>query len=264
MSDDAPIATSLEPVGEALESPSLQATTACPYLVAASGEWQSSSANREHRCAAVAPPAPLALDKQRRLCLVSAHTGCATYLAALAARRERGVPSDGGAPLRWGVVRTTPVVDVGVGVGATIAGLAADRRAWQVIPAFVLVVAIAALGLSGLGRDQPSAGATATSTPTPSLASTPSSGPTRTPTATIEPSPSGSPVPTPTPATPTLAPTPTLAITPAPTARTSYTVKNGDTLYDIARAFDTTVTAIKQLNGLTSNTLHVGQVLLIP
>lgn len=263
MSDVAPIDTALEPAADAPEPPSLEGIAACPYLVAAGGEWRSTSPTREHRCAAVAPPAPLALDKQRRLCLVAAHTGCATYEAALAARRERGTPSDGALPLRWGVARTTPVVDVGVGVGATIAGLAADRRAWQAIPAIVLVVAIAALGLSGLGRDQPSTGAIATATPASTPSVTPSPRSTLTATATIEPAPSETPAPTLTP-TPAPTPTPTPAVTPAPSARTSYTVKSGDTLYDIARAFDTTVAAIKQLNNLSSNTLHVGQVLLIP
>jgi membrane-bound lytic murein transglycosylase D len=42
-------------------------------------------------------------------------------------------------------------------------------------------------------------------------------------------------------------------------------VKSGDTLYDIAIAFNTTVKAIQELNGLGSNTtLHVGQKLKIP
>lgn len=43
-----------------------------------------------------------------------------------------------------------------------------------------------------------------------------------------------------------------------------YTVIPGDTLFNIAGKFDTTVDAIKALNGLTSNTIHVGQVLKIP
>jgi LysM repeat protein len=41
-------------------------------------------------------------------------------------------------------------------------------------------------------------------------------------------------------------------------------VKSGDSLYSIAGRFGTTVNAIKALNGLTSNTLRVGQKLLIP
>lgn len=42
-----------------------------------------------------------------------------------------------------------------------------------------------------------------------------------------------------------------------------YIVKSGDTLYSIARQFDTTVNNIKSLNNLSSNTLNIGQVLKI-
>ena len=42
-----------------------------------------------------------------------------------------------------------------------------------------------------------------------------------------------------------------------------YTVVSGDTLYSIARKFNTTVDEIKRLNNLTSNSLTVGQRLLI-
>ncbi len=44
----------------------------------------------------------------------------------------------------------------------------------------------------------------------------------------------------------------------------TYTVKSGDTLYAIARQYNTTVDAIKELNNLTSNTLSIGQILNIP
>ena len=44
----------------------------------------------------------------------------------------------------------------------------------------------------------------------------------------------------------------------------TYTVESGDTLYAIARKYDTTVDAIKKLNNLTSNTLNIGQTLKIP
>ena len=46
--------------------------------------------------------------------------------------------------------------------------------------------------------------------------------------------------------------------------RTSYTIKTNDTLYSIARANNTTVTEIVNLNNLASNVLSIGQKLLIP
>ena len=45
---------------------------------------------------------------------------------------------------------------------------------------------------------------------------------------------------------------------------TEYVVRSGDSLWLIARRFNTTVDAIKRLNGLTSDNLSIGQVLQIP
>jgi LysM repeat protein len=41
-----------------------------------------------------------------------------------------------------------------------------------------------------------------------------------------------------------------------------YQVKKGDTLYSIARKFETTIAILKELNGLKSNIISVGQHLL--
>ncbi len=52
-----------------------------------------------------------------------------------------------------------------------------------------------------------------------------------------------------------------------PTQQTNnitYTVQKGDSLYSIARDYNTTVDAIKNLNNLTSNLLSIGQILQIP
>ena len=44
----------------------------------------------------------------------------------------------------------------------------------------------------------------------------------------------------------------------------NYTILRGDTLYSIARRFNTTVDAILSLNNLDSNNLQVGQTIRIP
>lgn len=44
----------------------------------------------------------------------------------------------------------------------------------------------------------------------------------------------------------------------------TYKVQSGDSLYSIARRFNTTVDTLKSLNNLTSNNLSIGQVLKIP
>lgn len=43
-----------------------------------------------------------------------------------------------------------------------------------------------------------------------------------------------------------------------------HKVEAGQTLYDIAKAYNTTVTAIKKANNLSGDTIRVGQVLFIP
>lgn len=55
---------------------------------------------------------------------------------------------------------------------------------------------------------------------------------------------------------------PSAGATPAPYFE--YTVRPGDTLWQLAQRFGTTVDAIKGLSGLTSNMLNIGQVLRIP
>ncbi len=53
-------------------------------------------------------------------------------------------------------------------------------------------------------------------------------------------------------------------ISPPGSGSFAYTVKSGDTLWLLARRFNTTVDAIMRLNGLTSDLLNIGQVLQIP
>ena len=49
-----------------------------------------------------------------------------------------------------------------------------------------------------------------------------------------------------------------------PVTDNTYTVKKGDTLYQLAQKYNTTVSELKALNNLTSNSLSIGQNLKIP
>jgi len=56
----------------------------------------------------------------------------------------------------------------------------------------------------------------------------------------------------------------TFLSTSSTTATATYTVQKSDTLYSLAKRFVTTVTELKTLNGLKSDTIYVGQGLKIP
>ena len=239
----------------------------CPFLVAETGGWRLDMPSRDHRCGAFSPPAPLSPDKQSRLCLTPAHPTCATYLASVAARTERL----GAAPVRrttrWGLARTTSVIEDPGGLRARFLAVVLDRRRWPAIPAVILITTLFVLALSGLRAGVP-ASQVATASPTPAsstAASTPRAtpGPVATP-SPLEPTPPASaPVETAPPTTtkPTSAP----ATATAAASYRTYRVKSGDTLSAIAGRFGTTVSAIVSLNDLSDpGALRVGQVLLIP
>ena len=229
-----------------------------PFLLAESGGWRLDLPSRDHRCAAFVPPAPLSPEKQTRLCLTAEHTACPTYLASLAARTARLGSTPGDRATRWGLARTTTVIEDPGGVRAWLIGAALDRRRWPAIPAVLLVGTLFTLAVSGFGADLPSS---PVSTASPAAPTTPP------PTRAAATAPPATVLPTIAPPSPTVAPTTAPTATAAaaePTFRT-YTVESGDTLSAIAARFETTVAAIVNLNELNNaNTLRVGQELLIP
>ncbi len=246
----------------------------CPYLVVDGESWRSASPSRDHRCGAVAPPALLAVDKQRRLCLSDRHGGCATFLAASSrflgpglsesaetlAARLAGVRSSakpgGETVTRWSLARTAPVVLDHGRIPALLGALTGRSRASQFLLGVLLLAAFGAIGLARLGGG---AGPLTAIGPSPSVAASRTGGGL----ASAAPAgPSGGVEA----ATATPAPSaPTASASPAAVANGTYRVKRGDTLYVIARQLGTTVRILQQLNGLgTSTTIHVGDMLKVP
>lgn len=240
------------------EVPALAPAGVCPFLIAADGAYRMSVPDREHRCAAFVPATSLALAKQARLCLTANHPGCATYIASISARQARvgsGERRDWAG--RWGIARTMPVIEEVGGLRATLGALIADRRTWPAIPAVLLATLLLALGLSGSWAQAP---ITAVSSPTPTPRLTPRPTPSAVPSAVGSVAPASE---SPAAASPVATATPTPTATSA-VAYTTYRVKANDTLSGIAATYRTTVSAIMELNGLTSTGLHIGQVLKIP
>jgi LysM domain-containing protein len=224
--------------------------TTCPYLSSVGGSWRAAVPNRDHRCAAMSPPAALPTDKQRRHCLSSDHVDCPTYRAARTARAASLAFGADPALIeiadrrRRPVARTAPVVLEPAGLVDQAMRLQFDRAPGQVALVGLMIVAFAIVAIARFSAGGPAA------SPLPSVIAGASATPSRSITPTVSPSP---------------IPSPSAAVgSPVPSFRTTYTVKKDDTLTGIAQKFGTTAAKIKTANGLTSNTLKVGQVLKIP
>jgi LysM repeat protein len=241
--------------------------TVCPYLMAESGGWRSASPNREHRCGAVDPPAPLSADKQRRLCLTLAHQTCPTYGAARGARAAAIAPGVDPAVLaaveaaRRPVARSATVILEAPRLTSPRVAWPLDRAVSQaalvglMLVAFALVaIARLSAGNAGPATSPSPAASVAIGAPSPSSSTEP----------IVTPSPSSSEVAPSDSVAPSLSVGPSVTPPTTPTYRTTYAVRSGDTLAGIAAKYKTTATAIKKLNGLTNNTIHIGQKLKIP
>jgi LysM repeat protein len=222
-----------------------------------------------------------ALSKQRDLCLVPAHGSCATYRAArvleLASPGALGPGAQGGF---WPETRSTVLaLEPARGRITAIPGTP-GRAGGQALLVGLMVLAFIVLVIArttppSSGGATPSVAGGLVGSPSPAAASTglgasSSAGPSAsvdvggspsTEPATSSPVASGSAVPSPSGrATPSPKPT----STPVPANATRYKIKSGDTLSSIAARYNTTVKKLKAANGLTTNIIHVGQVLVIP
>jgi len=243
----------------------------CPYLLSADGRWRASTPAREHRCTVVTPPAILAADKQRRLCLSPGHVGCSTYLAALAATDEtfdadpHGSGMDPDRHLRP-VARTAPLLLDHGRLAIGVPAISTERGAGQSGLVALMAVAFAAIvvaRLSGGGPNLTPAQVGVDASPSPSMAASPA--PTMAPSSDVPAASGPAPTLVPTEVEPTPVPAEPSAAPPPSSAPKTYKVRSGDTLGAIAREFGTTAKVLMQLNGIdNARLLHVGQVLQLP
>jgi LysM repeat protein len=215
--------------------------------------------------------AVLALDKQRRLCLVAAHRSCATRIAAaqLSARDDVGSDdqwqagtssSRAGTVTRWSIVRTAPVVLEAASESSARAGDRPRRMIVQGAIGGLMALALGAALLVARLPDDDAGGVPAvlSATGVPSsaaMAAADSSSSPATPRPTV-PATLGTLLggSAPAPASAWSAPA---ASAPLPRA---HRVRAGDTLYAIAVSYGTTVEALQALNDLgASTTIKIGQ-----
>ena len=225
----------------------------CPYLALADdGRTVADGFDPEHRCHALAPPAPLDRSRQVQLCLTEAHARCERFAAA----RTAWLAASSGLP------RVAPDVDFGrtrlvLEPEAAWRNLSSSPTARFTRPALlVAIVALAVVGLLVLSSlFGILGGAPGDDSPTPS----PSPSPSATPSPSLAPS-AG------VPAASASAPVASLppVETPAPSQQT-YIVQQGDTLNLIAQRFGTTAQAIADASGIqVTDTINPGDILVIP
>lgn len=215
----------------------------CPLLtLGGDRRIVSGSPDAAHRCSAGGSLTTIERDYQARFCLTDRHETCERYIAHVTEHGSPG-PTWRAASPDATFASTRIVVDSAPRTAVTRRPPRLGLVALVVVGLLLVGAVLGWMGLRGL------AGILAPSSPPSPPASAMASGsPSGTPTSSATPS-----------AAPSTAPTPT----PAPTPVT-YIVQAGDTLNEIAARFGTTAQAIMETNGLTSEIIQVGQVLIIP
>ena len=234
----------------------------CAFLALASDHRTALDiADRGHACHATTPTSPLTPTEQAALCLTARHSACPRFEARRADASGRATVEASGFTRTRLVVTPEPTRAVDhVRARARPAGVAAAA----VIVAALGVGTWRAIGGANPGDLQASAqptpafvaGAEATERPPVTVATL---APTPTPAAT-EPAATPTPIATPVPSVPLTLGTP-VPPTPEPER---YVVQAGDTLYDIAVRFDSSVEELMTFNALESEFIEIDQVLLIP
>lgn len=230
----------------------------CPHLESSGGAWRMAVPSADHRCVALAPPAPQAVERQRRHCLTADHPECPVFRAAASAREAALAGTADPATVaaadraRRPQPRTAPVLLEAPTLVDRLIRLQSDRAPGQLLLIGLMVVAFAIVGLSRLSATPAEAVpsiAPSVSIPPPSVAPA-----------------TASPAVTPLPSATASVPPPSSAPPPSasPAFRTTYTVRQGDTLIGVANKFNTTVAKLRAFNGLKSSSLRIGQVLKIP
>lgn len=234
----------------------------CPFLaLIADHRTAIDGYDSDHACHARTPPEPLDRARQAELCLSEAHRQCEYYLAYVSehAAAAAVVPMPAA---DTHIARTRLIVEQEPRrlAARAQAPFATSPRRWLVAGGIAAVGVAAAATVAGGGFNGLVGEAAGTATPRPTDTAAPSPPlPTASPTAI--------PTPSSTPRQQTARPTATQRPprTPEPTPEPqTYVVQAGDTLSLIATRFGTSVSALEAANGLHSDVINVGQVLVIP
>jgi LysM repeat protein len=245
------------PAGEGAGSILRAVDRICPFLaLSVDHRTAVDGFDPDHVCHALDPAEPIERQRQAAQCLVEAHRQCDRYAAFLSARAAT-VSFPAPAPDAQ-LARTRLVVepDARRSAAGALAPLGMSPSRWAIAGGVAVVgVAAAATAMAG-GFGAPGQRATgAAVTPPPDSASP-------TPLATPEPTLRPTALPTPEQTEePSQRPRPSATVRPQ---QQTYVVQAGDTLSLIASQFGTSVSSIQQANGLNSDVINVGQVLVIP
>jgi LysM repeat protein len=235
----------------------------CPYLRSPGGTWRGTRPQRDHRCWAQSPPAPLSTLTQATLCLTVAHTGCGIYTAELQRRagelaRDRIAPERLSRSRFGALVQPVPLAMDAVGERGLSSAPADRTRLVGAVLIGIVAVVVLSVGIYVLGS-QAAPPALIVGLASPSARATV---PLPTAPTTLVPSP----IPTGAgPPSPSTLPIPTAGPSASPAIAHTYRVKRGDTLRGIALRFGVTKAAVRAVNDLgTPPVLTPGQVINIP